>query len=67
MDSSRNGRKCMIFVTQCLNFARKCDMECRVVYYCEPGQPFDVSAMYNPDWRAYSDDDPGQISGFKFR
>eukprot|EP00973_Karenia_brevis_P060544 8419943-Karenia_brevis.AAC.1 len=38
IDSSRNGRRCMIFVTQCPDFARKCDMECRVVYYCEPGQ-----------------------------
>eukprot|EP00973_Karenia_brevis_P031160 4298756-Karenia_brevis.AAC.1 len=42
-------------------------MECRVVYYCELGQPFDVSAHYNPDWRAYADTDSSQHSGYKFR
>eukprot|EP00973_Karenia_brevis_P017797 2444690-Karenia_brevis.AAC.1 len=67
MDSKKNDRKCMIFVTMCPNFARLCDLECRVVYYCEPGQKFDASAHYRPDVKAYADLDEKQYSGFKFR
>eukprot|EP00973_Karenia_brevis_P017490 2399570-Karenia_brevis.AAC.1 len=57
----------MMFVTQCPKFVKKCDEECRVVYFCEPGQPFDVSSQYVPDWRAYTTQDIEQGSGFTFK
>eukprot|EP00973_Karenia_brevis_P069140 9611434-Karenia_brevis.AAC.1 len=57
----------MVFVTSCPKFAKQCDEECRVVYYCEIGQQFNASAHYKPDVKAYADVDPSQVSGVKFR
>eukprot|EP00973_Karenia_brevis_P036899 5084502-Karenia_brevis.AAC.1 len=67
LSSNHKGWECMTFMTCDWHFAMECDKQCRVIYFCEAGQPLHVASNYIPQWHAYTVLDEEQISGFKWK